>query len=152
MEILNYKEIDDKISEEVKEEELKDLLIKADEMVKTCSSEKNMAFGLSAPQIGIFKRFFVMAFRNETYQAIFNPRIFIENKKILIVREKCLSVPDETYLVKRPKEIRVVYFISDKDNKFIRVNKVLKNEEAITFSHEFDHLEGISIVKKGKKI
>lgn len=153
MEILNYKEIAGKISEEVKEEEIKDLLEKADEMVKVCTTDgNNMAFGLAAPQVGIFKRFFVMAFRNGNYQAIFNPRLFVENKKRLIVKERCLSIPNETYFVIRSKEIRVVYFTIDENNKFVRQNRILKNEEAITFSHEFDHLDGISIIDKGKKV
>lgn len=140
------------ISYIVSKEEAIELLPKAEEMIKFCI-ENEMAMGLAAPQIGINKRMFVMLTRKGEYQVIFNPKIFIEKKKPIIVREKCFSVSDETfYYVRRNKEIRVVYFIIDEKNDFTRVAKVLRDEEAIIFTHENDHLDGISIIDIGEEV
>lgn len=139
------------VSVDVLKEEVKELLVKAEEMIQFCV-KNDMAMGLAAPQVGIFKNMFVMLLRNGNYQVVFNPKVFPETSKKIMVRERCFSVPDKTYLVKRYRDLRVLYHIIDESGEFVRQTKVLRNEEAVVFAHEFDHLKAISIADIGEEM
>lgn len=107
----------------------------------------NEGLGLSAPQIGINKRFFVM-------EKISDGGVFWSNEKILINplivsqsdhyewrEEGCLSLPGVTVNVKRPIWVKIWY--NDKDGDGIE--EELHDLSARVFLHEFDHLRGVLI-------
>jgi len=102
--------------------------------------------GLSANQIGISERVFVMILHMETEEIItcFNPRIIKRYKDCGWFEEGCLSYPDEIINVNRPNRIIVKY--EDEDKKEHKIK--LDGFAARVFQHEFDHLEGIDFTQR----
>ena len=102
--------------------------------------------GLSANQIGIGERVFIMVLNMETEETItcFNPRIIKRYDDNVWCEEGCLSFPDEIINVKRPDRIVVKY--EDEDGKDHKIK--LSGMAARVFLHEFDHLEGIVFTER----
>jgi peptide deformylase len=102
--------------------------------------------GLSANQIGIGERVFVMVLNMETEETItcFNPRIIKRYDDNVWCEEGCLSFPDEIINVERPDRIIVKYEDEDKKDHKIK----LSGMAARVFLHEFDHLEGIVFTQR----
>ena len=131
------------------------------ERVKPCSEDldrhemsrilkENMihyeGIGLSANQIGIGERVFVMILNVETEETItcFNPRIIKRYDDNVWCEEGCLSFPDEIINIQRPNRIVVKYEDEDKKNHKIKLDGLA----ARVFLHEFDHLEGIVFTER----
>ena len=131
------------------------------ERVKPCSNnldrhemsrilKENMrhyeGIGLSANQIGISERVFVMMLNIETEETIscFNPRIIKRYEDDVWCEEGCLSFPDEIINIQRPNRIVVKYEDEDKKDHKIK----LSGMAARVFLHEFDHLEGIVFTER----
>ena len=97
--------------------------------------------GLSANQIGIGERVFIMVLNMETEETItcFNPRIIKRYDDNVWCEEGCLSFPDKIINVQRPDRIVVKYEDEDKKDHKIK----LSGMAARIFLHEFDHLQGI---------
>mgnify|MGYP001158408988 FL=1 len=102
--------------------------------------------GLSANQIGISERVFIMVLNMETEETItcFNPRIIKRYDDDVWCEEGCLSFPDEIINIKRPDRIVVKY--EDEDEKDHKIK--LSGMAARVFLHEFDHLEGIVFTER----
>ena len=102
--------------------------------------------GLSANQIGISERVFIMVLNMETEETItcFNPRIIKRYDDNVWCKEGCLSFPDEIINVERPDRIIVKYEDEDKKDHKIK----LSGMAARVFLHEFDHLEGIVFTER----
>ena len=102
--------------------------------------------GLSANQIGIGERVFIMILNMETEETItcFNPRIIKRYDDNVWCEEGCLSFPDEIINVERPDRIVVKY--EDEDGKDHKIK--LSGMAARVFLHEFDHLEGIVFTQR----
>ena len=102
--------------------------------------------GLSANQIGISERVFVMMLNIETEETItcFNPRIIKKYEDNVWCEEGCLSFPDEIINIQRPNRIIVKY--EDEDKKEHKIK--LDGFAARVFQHEFDHLEGIDFTQR----
>ena len=131
------------------------------ERVKPCSKDldrreisrilkENMfhyeGIGLSANQIGISERVFIMMLNIETEETItcFNPRIIKRYEDNVWCEEGCLSFPDEFINIERPDRIVVKY--EDEDKKEHKIK--LDGFAARVFQHEFDHLEGIDFTQR----
>jgi peptide deformylase len=110
------------------------------------------AVGISAPQIGIRKRMFVVAVtddNNEVYTiGVVNPEITSFSKEPIFLKggESCLSVESvKNGKVFRPSWVRYTgYMVDLKTGEYER--KVMSKVEGylgIVFQHEYDHLEGI---------
>ena len=102
--------------------------------------------GLSANQIGIGERVFIMMLNMETEETItcFNPRIIKRYDDNVWCEEGCLSFPDEIINIQRPDRIVVKYEDEDKKDHKIK----LSGMAARVFLHEFDHLEGIVFTQR----
>ena len=102
--------------------------------------------GLSANQIGISERVFIMVLNMETEETItcFNPRIVKRYDDNVWCEEGCLSFPDEIINVERPDRIVIKYEDEDKKDHKIK----LSGMAARVFLHEFDHLEGIVFTQR----
>ena len=102
--------------------------------------------GLSANQIGISERVFVMMLNMETEETIscFNPRIIKRYEDDVWCEEGCLSYPDEFIKIRRPDRIVVKY--EDEEGKDHKIK--LSGFAARVFQHEFDHLEGIDFTQR----
>ena len=102
--------------------------------------------GLSANQIGIGERVFIMMLNMETEETItcFNPRIIKRYDDNVWCEEGCLSFPDEIINVERPDRIIVKYEDEDKKDHKIKLSGMASR----VFLHEFDHLEGIVFTER----
>ena len=102
--------------------------------------------GLSANQIGIEERAFVMMVDDETLETItcFNPKIIKYYKDEIIFEEGCLSYPDLFIKISRPSTIVVKY--EDEGKKLHKV----KYTELVSriFHQEYDHMEGIDFTQR----
>ena len=131
------------------------------ERVKPCSKDLNRSemsrilkenmthyegVGLSANQIGIGERVFIMMLNMETEETItcFNPRIIKRYDDNVWCEEGCLSFPDKIINVERPDRIIIKYEDEDKKDHKIK----LSGMAARIFLHEFDHLEGIVFTQR----
>lgn len=124
---------------------IEDAVASKEAMVKLMIEKKGYA--LSAPQVGIFKRFFVMRnFRGKDPILVINPKLEISNPKKGTFEEGCLSYPGEFFRVKRYKQIRASW-TSESGKK---VYTKLTGKECQIFQHEFDHLEGITVKIKSR--
>ena len=102
--------------------------------------------GLSANQIGINERVFVMI-RDLEYNEImtcFNPKIVKQSPKSVIMEEGCLSFPDVLLDVKRSESIVVKYEDENKQTHKVK----LDGFAARVFLHEFDHMQGITFTER----
>ena len=117
-------------------------------------AEKNnirAGMGLAAVQLGVLKRFFVISYKNEDgtfleYRVI-NPEIISNSEELIYVEEGegCLSVNRYVEgIVPRHARITVKYY--DEEGK--EIIKRVREEIAVAFQHEIDHLNGIMFVDK----
>ena len=102
--------------------------------------------GLSAIQLGIAKRWFVICYEVEEGKfenyVVINPKIISQSEEMIYVEEGegCLSInrPIEG-IVPRNARITVEFFDMDGNKQKLR----LREELSIVFQHEYDHLNGI---------
>lgn len=107
--------------------------------------------GLAYIQIGIPRRIFVVANENDdgTFDEhiIINPKIISQSEELIYVGEGegCLSVNREVEgIVPRHARITLEYYDFEGNKKTIRAREDL----AIVFQHEIDHLDGILFTDK----
>ena len=102
----------------------------------------NKGVGLSAPQLGIMARVFVIGNPGEPESIIgvFNPIIVDYDEETVSYEEGCLSYPGLFIKIKRPRAIRVRYRGWDGEAGTTRY----EGYTARVFQHEYDHLNGIT--------
>jgi peptide deformylase len=96
--------------------------------------------GLAAPQVGVQQRFFVYD-HGEADGVILNPEI-AESDGEWAFDEGCLSVPELSFEIVRPKQIHLVGIDLEGNEVSIEADEL----EARLFQHELDHLDGVLIV------
>ncbi len=102
--------------------------------------------GLSAVQLGKLKRFFVISYKKddgtfEEYKVV-NPKIISNSTELIYVEEGegCLSVNRYVEgIVPRYARVTIEYYDEFGNKKEVRV----REEIAVAFQHEIDHLNGI---------
>ncbi|MFH1188472.1 MAG: peptide deformylase [bacterium] len=99
--------------------------------------------GLSANQIGLSDRVFIVQY-NKKFYTIFNPEIIKMSQKIVIDEEGCLSIPNTYIDVPRAERITIVGYGQNGKKTKINASDVL----ARIFQHETDHLNGILIIDR----
>ena len=104
--------------------------------------------GLSANQIGIKERAFVMISDMELQDTLtcFNPKIVKESKEMVTMEEGCLSYPELFLDIARPETIVVKYEDEGKELHKIKLTGFI----ARIFQHEYDHMEGIDFTQRTK--
>ena len=104
--------------------------------------------GLSANQIGIKERAFVMISDMESQDTLtcFNPKIVKESKEMVTMEEGCLSYPEVFLDIPRPETIVVKYEDEGKELHKIKLSGFV----ARIFQHEYDHMEGIDFTQRTK--
>lgn len=104
--------------------------------------------GLAAPQIGELIRIAVVdisghpkAKDEHGLMVLVNPRVVHRSEGSRVSREGCLSLPDLTANVRRPRKATVEFMDGCRD---LEMNQVqLAGFEARCVLHEIDHLDGI---------
>jgi peptide deformylase len=102
--------------------------------------------GLAAPQVGLpYRAFALFAVPGIV---CFNPRIVDVSNETIDLEEGCLSYPNLTLKVKRPRRIKVRY--AEPSGEV--VTKTLDGMTARCFMHETDHLDGIVYTKRAHQV
>lgn len=129
-----------------------------DSQIEELAEERNLrpGMGMAAIQLGIKKRYFVVVYevteeddekqKFETYILV-NPKIISHSEELIAadVGEGCLSVNRETEgYVKRYARIKVEGYDLEGNKIVVRA----REELAIAFQHEMDHLNGILFTDK----
>lgn len=129
-----------------------------DSQIEEIAEERNLrpGMGMAAIQLGIKKRYFVVVHevteeddleqKFDTYILI-NPKVISHSEEMIAadVGEGCLSVNRETDgYVKRYARIKVEGYDLEGNKIVIRA----REELAIAFQHELDHLDGILFTDK----
>ena len=114
------------------------------------SMKQYNGIGLSANQIGIMERVFVMYSDVKKRETItcFNPEIVTKSDTEILMDEGCLTYPGLWLKVKRPDGIEVEY--EDKNGEI--QNQAMFGLECRIFLHEYDHMEGTNFTQKVSKI
>ncbi len=147
------------IAEEITPEEFADgtvkkLLAGMRAAIKTYNVEGYAAVAIAAPQVGVAKRMFLIEDQNQerdealpTIIAI-NPRIVKTSKKMHLVGEGCLSVPNRYGVVDRHKNV-TLEALDEQGQPFTRGAGGLL---AQIIQHECDHLDGTLFVDRAEKV
>jgi peptide deformylase len=114
-------------------------------MTRIMHSEQGV--GLSANQIGIDTRLFIMEF-DDKVTPCFNPEIIQASEETVLGQEGCLSFPDLELKIKRPSWLSVSY----QDISGNRVHEIVTGIKARCYSHELDHLNGIRFIDRASKL
>tara|TARA_E500000318_G_scaffold66992_3_gene61782 strand:+ start:228 stop:743 length:516 start_codon:yes stop_codon:yes gene_type:complete len=111
----------------------------------TSAMEHHQGIGLSANQIGVSERVFVMYSNIKTREvmACFNPKIITESEETVVMTEGCLTYPGLWLDIERPEGIEVEFEDVNGDIQ----KKALFGLECRVFQHEFDHMEGTNYTK-----
>ena len=110
----------------------------ADTLWEECRRLKGL--GLSANQVGIDSKVFVMGSDENNRKNVFNPQVISVSKDTELAREGCLSYPGLWLSVKRPKEVTLSY--QTVDGTHVVENFI--GLQARIAQHEFDHMEGLN--------
>jgi len=103
-------------------------------------SRRLRGLGLSANQVGIDSKVFVMGVDEKNRKNVFNPQVISVSKDTELAREGCLSYPGLWLSVKRPKEVTLSYQTVDGTH----VVETFVGLQARIAQHEFDHMEGLN--------
>jgi peptide deformylase len=103
--------------------------------------------GLSANQVGVNARMFVMGVNDVTY-AVFNPEIVNASQDVISSDEGCLSYPGVYMKVSRPASVVVKY----QNVKGETIQEEFHGLTARIFLHEYDHMEGKTFKDKVSKM
>ena len=114
------------------------------------SMEHYQGVGLSANQIGVAERVFIMYEDINTRKVLtcFNPKIVETSKEEILINEGCLTYPGVWLMVKRPNAIKVE-FEYEKGKKHKRTFDGLTSR---IFQHEYDHMEGTDFTQKVSRL
>ena len=115
--------------------------------------EKFGGLGLSANQVGLPYRMFVMRTMREGEQEsaiepYFNPELTRVSQETELMKEGCLSFPDLYLMIKRSKTVEFKY--QDVEGKEHTV--MLEGLGARCVQHEIDHLNGILFLQRASRL
>ena len=129
-------------SEDLDRQKLKDDLIEC--------MEKNNGVGLSANQVGISERAFVMYsdVKKKEIIACFNPFITGYSDQKITMDEGCLTWPGLWLLVERPEGI--VCNFEDETGEHVQCT--MHGLESRIFQHEYDHMEGTNFTRRVSRL
>jgi len=111
--------------------------------------QQNHGIGLSAPQIGLPYQVFVLGnpYEGDSIFSVFNPKIVDVGNEI-VMEEGCLTYPGLFIKIKRPSAIRARFSGHDGNVGTMK----FEGYTARAFLHEYDHLQGVTFVKKASDL
>lgn len=110
--------------------------------------DKYGGLGLSANQVGIPAKVFVMKTADKGNVAFFNPEITQASQETELMTEGCLSFPDLFLNIKRSKAIGFKYQDENGEDQEL----VLDGIGARCVQHELDHLNGIIFLQRASRL
>jgi peptide deformylase len=119
-------------------------------MIRSCLADDGV--GLAAPQIGIMKRLFIIRQNADHFKVYFHPKYTVDiNSKIDMGLEGCLSVPGKYLNIPRQTMIMAEWVEINSEEQLVSRTELLEGYLARVFQHEYDHIEGISIVDRARQ-
>lgn len=103
-------------------------------------SRELKGLGLSANQVGINAKVFVMGTDEDNRKNVFNPKIVSSSEDTTLAKEGCLSYPGLWLTIKRPSSITASY--QNVDGEYIV--EEFTGLPARIFQHEYDHMLGLN--------
>jgi peptide deformylase len=100
------------------------------------------AIGLSAPQVGIFKNFFVFEMQGGSIVDMVNPEITWMRGKEVMGMEACLSVPPTHNECAVPRMEFITVQHGTALEPHLRREVDLSYRDSVVAQHEYDHLTG----------
>jgi len=116
------------------------------EMVETMLSSGGI--GLSANQVGLDAKVFVMGDSLENSTMCINPTVLQYTEDTVVDVEGCLSFPNVFVKIKRPKEILARYWNENLEECTVKI----EGYSAKCYLHELDHLLGITFKDRTSKL
>jgi peptide deformylase len=108
----------------------------------------NYGVGLSACQVGLDYKVFVMGDKPDNITLHINPTVLQYTEETVLEMEGCLSFPNVYVKVKRPKEILAEYY-----DEFLKKQTVkITGYSARVYLHELDHCLGITFKDRVSKL
>ena len=104
---------------------------------------KAQGIGLAAPQVGIDLQLIVVDLGDNNPLKLVNPLILLREGDS-VLEEGCLSLPEVTLTVRRPKRVMVEGW--NEDGEIVKVEG--EDLLAHVIQHEIDHLSGILIIDR----
>jgi peptide deformylase len=108
---------------------------------------ENNGIGLAANQVGLSHRLFVMQTEKDEDLVFINPRVLDSGPPVLL-NEGCLTYPDLFLNISRPSWV-TVEALNVRGEEF---GGVLLGRDARCFSHELDHLDGVTMTDLVSKL
>lgn len=112
------------------------------------SMDKFGGLGLSANQVGVDVRCFIMKTADMGNKAFFNPELTRVSQETDLMKEGCLSFPDIFLMIKRSKLVEMKYHDSDGEEHVVTLDGV----GARCVQHEIDHLNGIVFLQRASRM
>ena len=119
--------------------------LKAD-MVKVMLDSNGI--GLSACQVGLNFKAFVMGDSETNSTLCINPTVLQYTEETVVDVEGCLSFPNMFVKVKRPKEILAEFYDENLQKQTVKI----EGYSARCYLHELDHLLGITMKDRVSKM
>ena len=104
--------------------------------------------GLSANQVGLNARMFVMKTEDKGIVPFFNPQLTKVSQDTDMMKEGCLSFPDIYLMIKRSKVIELRYQDVNGQEHTLR----LEGLAARCVQHEIDHLNGVLFLQRASRL
>ena len=108
----------------------------------------NNGIGLSANQIGLDAKVFVMGDSVENSTICINPTVLQYTEETVDDIEGCLSFPNVFVKIKRPKEILAEWYDENLEKQTVKI----EGYSAKCYLHELDHLLGITFKDRASKL
>lgn len=126
------------------------------ENLSVAMATRDDGVGLSAPQIAVNERVFVVSGKiwkkdgkpTPADEYFINPVVVKKSKKLVVAEEGCLSIPNIYGLVKRHASVSIDYFDATGKSMTKKATGLL----ARIFQHEIDHLDGILFTDKATSL
>ncbi len=148
MKLLKYP--DDFLNKKVKAVDLENLEFDPVELKKEMVEFMiaNNGIGLSANQIGLDAKVFVMGDSVENSTMCINPTVLQYTEETVDDIEGCLSFPNVFVKIKRPKEILAEWYNENLEKQTVKI----EGYSAKCYLHELDHLLGITFKDRASKL
>jgi peptide deformylase len=108
----------------------------------------NNGIGLSANQIGLDAKVFVMGDKADNATLCINPTVLQYTSDTQDDYEGCLSFPNIYVKVKRPREILAEFYDENLEKQIVKIT----DYSAKCYLHELDHLLGITFKDRVSKL
>jgi peptide deformylase len=104
--------------------------------------------GLSACQVGLNRKLFIMGDKPDNISLHINPTVLQYTEETVMELEGCLSFPNIFVKIKRPAEILAEFYDENLEKQTVKIT----GYSARCYLHELDHCLGITFKDRASKL